>query len=156
LWPNKTTTLVSKITQKTLNDLLTIIESTKNTIAEIDRKIAQRRKAQKENLGGAYSGGKEWNTQIEKDIQGLLARKKEIIMSILRAEVEINGYLLIREMEDSLREDFQEIKEFGDFLQFSAAFADRITRTVGAKIDEMEAVLKKKAPYLKYIDIKPS
>ena len=75
---------------------------------------------------------------------------------ILRAEVEINGYLLIRAMEDSLREDFQEISDFGDFLQFSAAFADRVTRTLGAKIDEMEAALKKKAPYLKYIDIKPS
>ena len=75
---------------------------------------------------------------------------------ILRAEVEINGYLLIREMEDTLREDYQEIGDFGDFLQFSAAFADRVTRTVGAKIDEMEAILKKRAPYLKYIDIKPS
>lgn len=75
---------------------------------------------------------------------------------ILRAEVEINGYLLIREMEPSLREDFLEIEEYSDFLQFSAAFADRVTRTLGAKIDEMEAALKKKAPYLKYIDIKPS
>jgi len=74
----------------------------------------------------------------------------------LRAEVELNGYLLIREMEESLRDDFREIHSFGDFLQFSAAFANRVTRTVGAKIDEMEAILKMRAPHLKYVDIKPS
>ncbi|MEA1991093.1 MAG: cation diffusion facilitator family transporter [Thermodesulfobacteriota bacterium] len=74
----------------------------------------------------------------------------------IRAEVEFNGYLLIEEMEDSLRDDFREIETFGDFLQFCAAFANRITRTVGAKIDEMEDTLKKKVPYLKNVDIKPS
>ena len=74
----------------------------------------------------------------------------------VRAEVEINGYLLIKEMEDSLREDFEDIHDFGDFLQFCAAFANRVTRTVGAKIDEMEETLKKKITYLKYVDIKPS
>jgi zinc transporter 9 len=74
----------------------------------------------------------------------------------IRAEVEINGYLLIEEMEASLREDYEEIKTFGDFLQFCAAFANRVTRTVGAKIDEMEESLKKKTPYLKSVDIKPS
>jgi zinc transporter 9 len=56
----------------------------------------------------------------------------------IRAEVEFNGYLLIEEMEDSLRDDFREIG------------------TVGAKIDEMEDTLKKKVPYLKNVDIKPS
>ena len=74
----------------------------------------------------------------------------------IRAEVEFNGYLLIEEMEDSLRDDFREIETFGDFLQFCAAFANRITRTVGAKIDEMENTLKKKVSYLKNVDIKPS
>ena len=74
----------------------------------------------------------------------------------IRAEVEFNGYLLIEEMEDSLRDDFREIETFGDFLQFCAAFANRITRTVGAKIDVMEDTLKKKVPYLKNVDIKPS
>ena len=74
----------------------------------------------------------------------------------IRAEVEFNGYLLIEEMEDSLRDDFREIETFGDFLQFCAAFSNRITRTVGAKIDEMEDTLKKKVPYLKNVDIKPS
>ena len=74
----------------------------------------------------------------------------------MRAEVELNGYLLVREMEDSLRQDFDEVKDFSDFLQFCAAFANRVTRTVGAKIDEMELSIKKKAPYLKYVDIKPS
>jgi len=74
----------------------------------------------------------------------------------IRAEVEINGYLLIKEMEDSLKEDFQEIETYGDFLQFCAAFANRVTRTVGAKIDEMEDTLKRKIKYLKYVDIKPS
>ncbi len=74
----------------------------------------------------------------------------------IRAEVELNGYLLVKEMEDSLREDFEEIKTFGDFLQFCSAFANRITRTVGAKIDEMEETLMKKITYLKHVDIKPS
>ncbi len=74
----------------------------------------------------------------------------------IRAEVELNGYLLVKEMEDSLREDFEEIETFGDFLQFCAAFANRVTRTVGAKIDEMEETLMKKITYLKHVDIKPS
>ena len=74
----------------------------------------------------------------------------------VRAEVELNGYLLIKEMEDSLREDFDEIRDFSDFLQFCAAFANRVTRTVGAKIDEMEEQLMKKITYLKHVDIKPS
>ncbi len=93
----------------------------------------------------------------------LVEEIKDIRMIILtpyehriRAEVEFNGYLLIREMEDSLREDFREIETFGDFLQFCAAFSNRITRTVGAKIDDMERILKEKAPYLKSVDIKPS
>jgi zinc transporter 9 len=74
----------------------------------------------------------------------------------IRAEVELNGYLLVREMEGSLREDFKEIENFGDFLQFCASFANRVTRTVGAKIDDMEAQLKDRMPYLKHVDIKPS
>ncbi len=74
----------------------------------------------------------------------------------VRAEVELNGYLLVKDMEDSLREDFEEIESFSDFLQFCAAFANRVTRTVGAKIDEMEFGLKKRFKYLKYVDIKPS
>ncbi len=74
----------------------------------------------------------------------------------VRAEVELNGYLLVKEMEDSLREDFAEVETFGDFLQFCAAFANRVTRTVGLKIDQMEDTLKKRIPYLKYVDIKPS
>ncbi len=74
----------------------------------------------------------------------------------VRAEVELNGYLLIKDMEDSLRDDFEEIKNLGDFLQFCAAFANRVTRTVGAKIDYMEEKLMKKITYLKHVDIKPS
>jgi zinc transporter 9 len=74
----------------------------------------------------------------------------------VRAEVEINGYLLVKEMEDSLREDFKEIHNFGDFLQFCAAFANRVTRTIGAKIDEMEEKLKNETKYAKHVDIKPS
>lgn len=93
----------------------------------------------------------------------LVEHIKDIRMIVLtpdahhvRAEVELNGYLLVREMQDSLRDDFREIENFGDFLQFCASFANRITRTVGAKIDEMEEHLKKKMPYLKHVDIKPS
>ncbi len=70
--------------------------------------------------------------------------------------MELNGYLLVREMEESLREDFEDIEDFGDFLQFCAAFANRVTRTVGAKIDQMEALLRRRLPFIKYIDIKPS
>lgn len=88
-----------------------------------------------------------------KDIRMLVLTPEE---HRVRAEVELNGYLLIKEMEDSLREDFQEIETFGDFLQFCAAFANRVTRTVGAKIDEMEEELKRRIPYLKNVDIKPS
>lgn len=74
----------------------------------------------------------------------------------IRAEVEINGYLLIKDMEDTLKEEYEEIETFGDFLQFCASFANRITRIVGSKIDEMEKQLQKRLSYLKSVDIKPS
>ncbi|MEZ0328834.1 MAG: cation diffusion facilitator family transporter [Dissulfuribacterales bacterium] len=74
----------------------------------------------------------------------------------IRAEVEINGYLLIKDMEDTLREEYEEIHTFGDFLQFCASFANRITRIVGSRIDGMEKQLQKRLPYLKSVDIKPS
>ena len=108
---------------------------------------------------------KELQEEVREQISAfpLVEEIKDIRMILLtpyehriRAEVEFNGYLLIEEMEDSLREDFREIETFGDFLQFCAAFSNRVTRTVGAKIDEMEKALQKKAPYLKSVDIKPS
>jgi zinc transporter 9 len=107
----------------------------------------------------------ELQAEVRREIEHLplVEHIKDIRMIVLtpdshhiRAEVELNGYLLVREMEDSLREDFREIENFGDFLQFCASFANRVTRTVGAKIDEMEEHLKKKMPYLKHVDIKPS
>lgn len=74
----------------------------------------------------------------------------------IRAEVEINGYLLIKDMEDTLREEYEEIETFSDFLQFCASFANRITRIVGSRIDDMEKQLQKRLSYLKSVDIKPS
>ena len=108
---------------------------------------------------------KELQDEVRKQLSSfpLVEDIKDIRMIVLtpyehriRAEVEFNGYLLIEEMADSLRDDFREIETFGDFLQFCAAFSNRITRTVGAKIDVMEDTLKKKIPYLKSVDIKPS
>jgi hypothetical protein len=74
----------------------------------------------------------------------------------IRAEVEINGYLLIREMEETLRYEYDEIKNFSDFLRFCSAFANRITRIVGSSIDKMEDDIKNKITYIKSVDIKPS
>lgn len=74
----------------------------------------------------------------------------------VRAEVELNGYLLVKEMEDILKEEYEDIKDFSDFLQFCSYFANRVTRIVGKKIDEMEETLKARVPYLKNVDIKPS
>ncbi len=74
----------------------------------------------------------------------------------IRAEVEINGYLLIKDMENTLREEYKEIETFSDFLQFCASFANRITRIVGSRIDGMEKQLQKQLSYLKSVDIKPS
>ena len=107
----------------------------------------------------------ELQAEVRREIEHLplVEHIKDIRMIVLtpeahhiRAEVELNGYLLVREMEDSLREDYKTIHNFGDFLQFCASFANRVTRTVGAKIDEMEEELRKKVPYLKHVDIKPS
>ncbi len=107
----------------------------------------------------------ELQEQVAKELMAmpLVEEIKDIRMIVLtpdehrlRAEVELNGYLLVREMEESLREDFEDIEDFGDFLQFCAAFANRVTRTVGAKIDQMEALLRRRLPFIKYIDIKPS
>ena len=107
----------------------------------------------------------ELQKEVRKEIEKfpLVEEIKDIRMIVItpdshyvRAEVELNGYLLVKEMADSLREDYETIHDFNDFLQFCAAFANRVTRTVGAKIDEMEEILMKKITYLKHVDIKPS
>lgn len=104
---------------------------------------------------------KEVKEELEK--MPLIEDIKDIRMIILtptthhiRAEVEINGYLLVKEMEDTLRDEYDEIESFSDFLRFCSAFANRITRIVGSSIDQMEDGIKKKITYIKSVDIKPS
>ncbi len=73
-----------------------------------------------------------------------------------RAEVELNGHLLSKEIEKTLAQEFQKVQKTGDLPHLCTLFAHAVTRTVGRKIDEMEEALKKKLHFLKYVDIKPS
>ncbi len=73
------------------------------------------------------SSPRELQQEVRKVLESfpLVEDVKDIRMIVLtpeshtvRAEVEINGYLLVKEMEDSLRDDFQEVETFGDFCSF--------------------------------------
>lgn len=111
------------------------------------------------------SSPEELKEEVKEELEKmpLIEDIKDIRMIILtptthhiRAEVEINGYLLVKEMEDTLRDEYEEIKNYSEFLRFCSTFANRITRIVGSSIDKMEDRIKKKITYIKSVDIKPS
>ena len=74
----------------------------------------------------------------------------------IKFEVEFNGASLLREAYRGrkMRDEYLEIQDdFDAFKRFSGAYANRIPRIMGRKIDHIEENVKKKFPSIKHIDI---
>ena len=52
-----------------------------------------------------------------------------------------------------MRDEYEEIKDYNDFIQYSSALCDRTTRIMGREIDEIEKRIIDKIPNVQHIDI---
>ncbi|HCB51919.1 TPA: hypothetical protein DEP21_05150 [Patescibacteria group bacterium] len=74
----------------------------------------------------------------------------------IKCEIECNGTALMRELgkNNFFRNEYEEVKEdYQAFLEFCIDFTGRLPRLIGTRIDEVEAVIKKKFPQVKHIDL---
>ena len=74
----------------------------------------------------------------------------------IKCEIDFNGGSLLRAAYRGKRmpEQYEELKnDYEAFKRFSADYADRISRLIGKKIDEIEARVKKAHPEIRHIDI---
>jgi len=74
----------------------------------------------------------------------------------IKCEVEFNGARLLRRAyrDSNLRKKFEDVQnDYDEFLRFAGDNADRIPRLIGKQIDEIEAVVQKKHPGIRHIDI---
>ena len=74
---------------------------------------------------------------------------------IVKAEIEVNGHYLAEKLFDdyNMKDEYEGIKDYNDFLQYSAALCDRTTRIMGHEIDEIEKRIIDKIPNVQHIDI---
>jgi len=73
----------------------------------------------------------------------------------VKFEVEINGHALLDEyFQESLEGAFEDIGgDYEAFKRFAIAYADRIPRLIGTRIDELEADIQAKHPSIRHIDM---
>jgi zinc transporter 9 len=72
----------------------------------------------------------------------------------VRCEVEFNGAHLLKEMQASLKDDFEEIDgDFEEFKKFAVRYIDRVPRIVGQRINQIEEKIQKQVPAILHIDI---
>lgn len=84
---------------------------------------------------------------------------KSTVLSVgacrVKCEVEINGHALLDEYcQESLHVEFEDIGgDYEAFKRFAIAYADRIPRLIGTRIDALEADIQAKYPSIHHIDI---
>lgn len=73
----------------------------------------------------------------------------------VKAEVEINGAYLAEQIFDSrdFKDEYEEIKDYQDFIKFCVGFSDEVTRTLGKEIDKLEEKIEDEVPTVQHIDI---
>ncbi|MBI4434217.1 cation diffusion facilitator family transporter [Candidatus Uhrbacteria bacterium] len=73
----------------------------------------------------------------------------------VKCEVEINGHALLDDyFRESLEGEFEDMSgDYEAFKRFAVAYADRIPRLIGTRIDELEADIQAKHPSIRHIDI---
>lgn len=69
-------------------------------------------------------------------------------------EIEFNGAHLLKRIQGSLKEDFEEIDgDFEEFKKFAVRYIDRVPRIVGNYINEIEEKIQSEIPSIIHIDI---
>jgi zinc transporter 9 len=76
----------------------------------------------------------------------------------IKCEVEFNATMLLNkifnEKSFSISEEYERVRDdYEEFKKFCLAYADRVPRLVGKKIDELEGMINKEIPGAKHIDI---
>lgn len=72
----------------------------------------------------------------------------------VQCEIEFNGTYLLKEIQEDLREDFDEIGgDYEEFKKFATHLIDRVPRLIGQRINEIEARIKFALPQVRHIDI---
>jgi len=76
----------------------------------------------------------------------------------VKAELEINGQHLANLIMNchSLKQEYQEIGNYQDFVKFCCDYSDEIVRTLGREIDALEKEIVKEEPAVKHIDLEPN
>lgn len=74
---------------------------------------------------------------------------------IVKVEIEANGHYLAEKIFGDLdmKNEYEHIKKYNDFIKYSSELCDRTTRIMGREIDEIEARIIQKIPNIKHIDI---
>lgn len=74
---------------------------------------------------------------------------------IVKVEIEANGHYLAERIFNSsnMRDEYEDIKDYNDFVIYSSRLCDRTTRIMGREIDEMEKHVIAKIPNIQHIDI---
>jgi len=74
---------------------------------------------------------------------------------IVKAEIEVNGHWLAEKIFNSsnMKDEYEDIKEYHDFVKYSSKLCDRTTRMMGREIDEVERRIIEKIPNIQHIDI---
>lgn len=73
----------------------------------------------------------------------------------VKAEVEVDGHYLADKIFSTrdFKKEYQDIKNYQDFIKFCVMYSDEVTRTLGREIDELEKEIEEEVPMVKHIDI---
>lgn len=74
---------------------------------------------------------------------------------IVKVEIEANGHFLAEKIFNSgnMKDEYEEIEDYNDFVKYSSRLCDRTTRIMGREIDGIEKRIIEKIPNIQHIDI---
>lgn len=73
----------------------------------------------------------------------------------VKAEVEVDGHYLAEKIFSTrdFKKEYEDIKNYHDFVKFCVMYSDEVTRTLGREIDELEKEIEEEVPMVRHIDI---
>ena len=74
---------------------------------------------------------------------------------IVKVEIEVNGHYLANKIfrSGNMKEEYEDIKDYSDFIDYSWRLCDQTTRIMGREIDEIEKRIIEQIPNIQHIDI---
>lgn len=92
-------------------------------------------------------------TPIVEEVVSFKSRMIDLSSWDIMANIEFEGAALADQLEPSLREQWDKLETYEDFLQFLRKYADDIVELLGDKIDELEANIRAAVPEAKHLDL---